>query len=78
MESSPEVLAVPIFGPWKKGTITDAIDLVIKLKPKYVIPIHDWHYKDEVREDFHQRLRSRTKEFGVTTLIQPDGQTVEI
>ena len=78
MESSPEVLAIPIFGPWEKGTITDAIDLTIKLKPKYVIPIHDWHYKDEVREDFQKRLRDRTKDFGVTVLIQPDGETVEI
>ncbi len=78
MEVSPEVLAIPIFGPWQKGTITDAIDLVIKLKPKFVIPVHDWHYKDEVREDFQQRLADRTAAFGITVLKQPDGQTVEI
>jgi L-ascorbate metabolism protein UlaG (beta-lactamase superfamily) len=71
-------MTIPVFGPWKNGTITDAINLVIKLKPKYVIPIHDWHYKDEVREDFHHRLRDRTRDFGVTALIQPDGETVEV
>ncbi len=78
MEECPGVLAIPIFGPWYNGTISDAIDLVIKLKPKYVIPIHDWHYKDEVRVDFHQRLKDRTKDFGITALIQPDGEVVEI
>lgn len=78
MQDSPEILAIPIFGPWYSGTITDAIDLVIKLKPKFVIPIHDWHYKDEVRDDFQKRLRDRTKDFGVTALIQPDGETVEV
>ncbi len=78
IEESPEVLAIPIFGPWYNGTISDAIDLVIKLKPKYVVPIHDWHYKDEVRADFQQRLKDRTIKFGVTALIQPDGETVEI
>lgn len=78
MEESPEVLAIPIFGPWYNGTITDAIDIVIKLRPKFVVPIHDWHYKDEVREDFQQRLKDRTKEFGITVLNQPDGETVEV
>jgi L-ascorbate metabolism protein UlaG (beta-lactamase superfamily) len=78
MEESPDILAIPIFGPWYNGTITDAIDLVIKLKPKFVVPIHDWHYKDEVRHDFQKRLRDRTKDFGVTALIQPDGETVEV
>ena len=78
MERSPEVLAVPIFGPWRNGTITDAIDLAIRLKPKFVIGIHDWHYKDEVRAEFNQRLKDRTKDFGIKTLNQPDGVTVEI
>jgi L-ascorbate metabolism protein UlaG (beta-lactamase superfamily) len=78
IEESPAILAIPIFGPWYNGKISDAIDLVIKLKPKYVIPIHDWHYRDEVREDFHKRLKDRTSSFGITALIQPDGETVEV
>lgn len=78
IEESPEVLALPIFGPWYNGTLSDAIDLAIKLKPKFVIPIHDWHYKDEVREDFQNRLKDRTKSFGITVLTQPDGEAIEV
>ncbi|MFA4845836.1 MAG: MBL fold metallo-hydrolase [Patescibacteria group bacterium] len=39
-----EVLALPIAGPW--ATLNAAIDLVDRLKPKHVIPIHDAIIKD--------------------------------
>jgi L-ascorbate metabolism protein UlaG (beta-lactamase superfamily) len=35
----PEVLAMPIMAPW--GTFTEAVDIVLRLKPKHVIPVHD-------------------------------------
>jgi L-ascorbate metabolism protein UlaG (beta-lactamase superfamily) len=38
------VLAMPMTAPW--GSMIAAVNLSLKLKPKYIIPIHDWHWKD--------------------------------
>ena len=41
------ILALPITAPW--GTVMNAVKLALALKPQYVIPIHDWHWRDEAR-----------------------------
>jgi len=43
-----KVLAMPFIAPW--GKTGDSIDLVLKLKPEYVLPIHDWHYTEEAKQ----------------------------
>jgi len=49
-ESKP-ILALPYVAPW--GSLKQAVDLAVKVKPKYIVPIHDaflseagqaWHY----------------------------------
>jgi L-ascorbate metabolism protein UlaG (beta-lactamase superfamily) len=35
------VLALPVQAPW--GSTIRAIHLGLELKPKYIIPVHDWH-----------------------------------
>lgn len=49
-----DVLALPIAAPW--GSTADAVELALKLKPKVIIPIHDWMLKDDVRKGMYQRL----------------------
>jgi len=43
-----EVLALPMTGPW--GSLKDALGKVVKLKPKIVIPVHDWEWHKAARE----------------------------
>lgn len=50
-----EILALPLQAPW--GHLTQAVELATQLKPKIIIPIHDWHWKDEAREGFYSRLK---------------------
>src|SRR5262249_27888894 len=47
-----EVLALPVQAPW--GSYTRAIEKVLELKPKVVIPIHDYHWKDEFRMQMYK------------------------
>lgn len=49
-----EILALPITAPW--GSTTRAVEIAESLKPKVIIPIHDWHWRDEARKAFYQRL----------------------
>jgi L-ascorbate metabolism protein UlaG (beta-lactamase superfamily) len=52
-ETKP-VLALPMQAPW--GSTLDAINLAIKLKPRYILPIHDWHWSDAARAQMYQKF----------------------
>ena len=72
------VLALPFFGPWENGTFTDAMNLAIKLQPEYIIPIHDYHYKPEFRNDFYQRAQKIVETWGGKVICQKDGKPENI
>ena len=49
-----DILALPIQAPW--GSMVTAIRLALDLKPKKIIPIHDWHWRTEARTQQYDRL----------------------
>ena len=51
---SCETLALPIAGPW--ATMVAGLEMVDRLKPKTVIPIHDVIVKDFMLERMYQRM----------------------
>jgi len=54
---SSEILALPLTGPW--GSLKDSLQAAVKLKPKTVIPVHDWEWHKAAREaryDLCQKL----------------------
>ena len=71
-----KMLAMPFIGPW--GKTGDSIDLVLKLKPEYVLPIHDWHYTEEAKQWLQGVLEAVLKPAGITVLSNENGleQTV--
>lgn len=70
------ILALPITAPW--GSTTDAVNKALEIRPKIIIPIHDWMWKDEVRIGMYQRLKDffATKEIDFKT--PETGEIVEI
>lgn len=77
-KSASEILAVPIFGPWQNGTVTDAVNLIKNLKPKYVIPVHDWHYNQEARQGFLERISEAVKADNVMVIGVEIGKTYDL
>lgn len=71
-----KVLAMPFIGPW--GKTGDSIDLVLKLKPKYVLPIHDWHYTDEAKQWLQGILQTVLKPAGIEVLPNENGKVIEL
>lgn len=57
------VLALPIQASW--GSLTQAVDLALTLKPKIIIPIHDWHWNDVARDGVYARLESFFEKKGI-------------
>lgn len=71
-----EVLLLPIQAPW--GTTIRAVNLALELKPKFVLPIHDWMWRDEWREISYDRFESALSGSGITFLRPIDGQPIEV
>lgn len=58
-----DVLALPIQAPW--GSMVAAVEKAAKLKPKFVIPIHDWHWNDKARKKMYEKAADYLKQRGI-------------
>ena len=70
------ILALPITAPW--GSTIKALNLALGLKPRFVLPIHDWHWRDEAREQTYAMYEKVLGEQGITFHKLQTGQPVEI
>lgn len=71
-KETKEILALPVQAPW--GSSVKAMNLAIELKPKYVIPIHDWHWRDEAREQLYGRFEEVLGKEGITFIKTVNGE----
>lgn len=69
-----EILALPIQAPW--GSTRRAVELALELKPKYVIPIHDWHWSDDARRASYNNLEKIFADNGITFLKPETGESI--
>ena len=74
-ETKP-VLALPVQAPW--GSTVAAVRLGIALKPKYIVPIHDWHWSDEARKSMYAQLETAFAEHGITFIQAVNGEPFEL
>jgi L-ascorbate metabolism protein UlaG (beta-lactamase superfamily) len=58
-----EVLALPVTAPW--GSMTQAITKALEVKPKVIVPIHDWHWKDEARRGMYGMMKGLFEKSGI-------------
>ncbi len=66
------ILALPLTAPW--GATTNAVKLATELKPKYIIPIHDWMWKDEWRMQMYSGLGQYFEGQGIEFIQPIDGE----
>jgi L-ascorbate metabolism protein UlaG (beta-lactamase superfamily) len=71
-----EILALPITAPW--GSTIKAVNIALELKPKYVIPIHDWHWKEEVRLQMYNVFEEILSKKNITMFKPETGKTIDI
>jgi L-ascorbate metabolism protein UlaG (beta-lactamase superfamily) len=66
------VLALPVTAPW--GSMLRAAAVGQALKPRYIVPIHDWHWRTEAREQAYETLEQFFGTQGITFVKPVDGQ----
>jgi L-ascorbate metabolism protein UlaG (beta-lactamase superfamily) len=70
------ILALPVTAPW--GSNIDAIKLALELRPRYIVPIHDWHWSDQARSSGYEQMEKLFAESGITFLKMETGVPVTI
>lgn len=75
-KSTTEVLALPVQAPW--GSFVAAIEKAVKLKPKTVIPIHDWHWNDKARKGQYEMADNYLKKHGIDFKAAENGEVFEV
>jgi L-ascorbate metabolism protein UlaG (beta-lactamase superfamily) len=70
------ILALPVTAPW--GATIRALNLAFELKPQHVLPIHDWHWNDQARQQMYDILGRQLEERGITFHKLQTGVPVEI
>ena len=76
LEESREILALPVTAPW--GAMTEAAGMALKLIPKKIIPVHDWHWNDVARRGAYDRLEAFFAEHNIVFIKPVDGQSFEV
>jgi L-ascorbate metabolism protein UlaG (beta-lactamase superfamily) len=69
---SKAILALPVTAPW--GSTVRAVNLALELKPKYIIPIHDWHWHDQARTQTYDSLQKLFADHDITFLKPETGK----
>jgi L-ascorbate metabolism protein UlaG (beta-lactamase superfamily) len=70
------ILALPMTGPW--GAMIKAVNLGFELQPKYIIPIHDWHWSDDARNSTYNDMERLFKDKGITFFKMETGVPVVV
>jgi L-ascorbate metabolism protein UlaG (beta-lactamase superfamily) len=63
-DETKAILALPVQAPW--GSVRDAVALGLRLKPRYIVPIHDWHWSDDARNQAYDKLENLFGEQGIS------------
>jgi L-ascorbate metabolism protein UlaG (beta-lactamase superfamily) len=71
-----EILAFPITGPW--GSSITGLNLILKLQPKHVIPIHDWHWSEDAKQQMYGGFEKILSDAGITLHKPETGKPIEI
>jgi L-ascorbate metabolism protein UlaG (beta-lactamase superfamily) len=75
-EGTKDVLLLPVQAPW--GTTIRAVQLALELKPKYILPIHDWMWNDDWRQTCYDRFEQLFSQNNITFLRPTNGQSLEV
>ena len=75
VETMP-ILAMPFVAPW--GSLTNGADRTRLVRPKYVIPIHDWFLSDGGRTVMYRLAKMALDEDGIELVQIEDFQSVTL
>jgi L-ascorbate metabolism protein UlaG (beta-lactamase superfamily) len=76
ISDTKDILLLPVQAPW--GTTVEGLELGLKLKPKYILPVHDWMWRDEWKANVYDRFEAVLAEQDTKFIKAVNGQQIEI
>jgi L-ascorbate metabolism protein UlaG (beta-lactamase superfamily) len=76
LKKTNDVLLLPLAGPW--GAAIDGIRMAVTLRPKAVLPIHDWMWSEDWRQEMYDRMATFFPLHDIQFLRPVDGQAIEV
>ena len=70
------VLALPLLPPW--GSSTEAVAVARRIRPEYVVPIHDWYVTQDGRRWLYGAIERVLSADGITLLRLDDFESVTV
>lgn len=71
-----EILALPLTAPF--ASFRDAMDTIVKLKPKIVLPLHDWEWHKVARESRYSFAKKLLKKHKIEFIELENAEPVEL
>jgi L-ascorbate metabolism protein UlaG (beta-lactamase superfamily) len=75
-EHTREILALPLTGPF--ASYKQALDAIVKLKPKVVLPLHDWEWHKTARENRYSRAKELLKKHDIEFIELENAEPIEL
>jgi L-ascorbate metabolism protein UlaG (beta-lactamase superfamily) len=75
-DAAASLLALPFLPPW--GSTTEAVTLAKRLRPQYVVPIHDWYLEQRGKGWLYGSVERVLAEEGITLLALDDFEAVSV
>jgi L-ascorbate metabolism protein UlaG (beta-lactamase superfamily) len=76
LTTTKEILFLPLAGPW--GATIDGVRMADKLKPKVIVPIHDWMWNDDWRRSMYDRMADYFQQQDIRFVKTVDGEPFEV
>ncbi|HEX5395358.1 MAG TPA: MBL fold metallo-hydrolase [Candidatus Saccharimonadales bacterium] len=76
LEHTREFLALPVAAPF--ASFRQALDTAVRLKPKAVIPLHDWEWHKEARQSRYALAKKLLGKHGIEFISLNNAEPVEI
>lgn len=76
LQTSYPILFVPLAGPW--GAPIEGVRMADQLKPKVIVPIHDWMWNEQWRTSMYDRIEEYFSRQDIKVLKPVNGQVMEV
>jgi L-ascorbate metabolism protein UlaG (beta-lactamase superfamily) len=76
LEHTRDILALPVAAPF--ASFKQALDTIVRLKPKKVLPLHDWEWHKAAREGRYQWAKGLLEKHGVEFVELNNGELVDV
>lgn len=75
-EHSRQILAIPMTGPF--ASFKQALDSILKIKPKVVLPLHDWEWHKEARNSRYAFAKEQLEPHGIDFIKLENAEPLEL